>query len=982
MSEVIPRPEPSPAPQVGTLGFLDAVLPKSGGRVVGLRYASGAVKHLRFETNAEAAAAIDGAPDDAQVYYAPNSFGPHYEENGKTRLATRDNVAACRSLFADFDVSAEKDDCYADMTLAWADAARLGEVLGGLSPWIVNSGGGYHAYIVMDRDIDRAEWEALAVLKSRITRHFEMKTDRGVDTAPAHLLRPAGSMNRKYKPPVAVKVVRRGAEHSPEEVRATLTRRAAEVKAPEIAERGVRGNVPAHLREAVKTTGLTLHDESAEFDLGLMADGCPQMRRWIDEAGTNNRRAWRAGMGVALFCVDGEAKVRKVYMRHPIYGAGHSESNEKDMREWRAEGIGPTTCEEMDLATDCKKTCPHYANGKVPRFTSPIALGRIAPRPGDVVRARPRVQEPMPDAGERAEARAEAQTLASALAQGPAFPEPTPSGILPGPHSSPPVTRPVEPAPAPDPVQGAVRPQAAQSGPTPPAPVPPAGSSILIPGYDGSAVAFPTEPSTPGVAVDPQNRCFLEDDTSERSFAKGARFAGYAFRYDKFRDVVEVFSPATLDWHDRSKAVESRIHHHLNDVCVKEAPAAAARQGAPHVKAKFSLRVVNEILDGLPAEPQVAHDPVRDYCETFDGGTDEDIETLETLFTHWGAPDDSYTRYIAKALFVGLIDRALNPGEVIKVTPILVAPGDVGKSALVRRILPVELRKRYYREGLDLSKSSDDLTGSVRGKWLIELAEMKGSSKATSDKLKAWTGEGVHNARLRYDRDDRDFLNRTMLVGTANPEAKFIPEEVTAERRFPVIRLRYACVRDIDELMDEIRPALMRAAMRLWKEKAVRIDSVPSEHLPRLRDEAAPFRAEKGNMKVITEFLVDRYEELRTAPAGENPTENGWIDIGNKGATMSQIHDFLVVNRKTHLVSGMGAEQLDTMLRNSRHWIHADGSTPSRVRWIHKHCAALFWDDVKNGRAHHADVHDIEEARAKRTTPAAPPISDEEAEML
>ena len=80
----------------------------------------------------------------------------------------------------------------------------------------------------------------------------------------------------------------------------------------------------------------------------------------------------------------------------------------------------------------------------------------------------------------------------------------------------------------------------------------------------------------------------------------------------------------------------------------------------------------------------------------------------------WGVKGTPLNRFLQAAILVMLVERALNPGTVIKITPILVGETNWGKSAIIMRLIPPGYRE-YFKEGLGLNKSSDDLTASIRG---------------------------------------------------------------------------------------------------------------------------------------------------------------------------------------------------------------------------------------------------------------------------
>ena len=354
--------------------FLDLVLPSAGNRVISVRYPSGAFQHRHFGDNAQCAQAI--AVEDAQqnhVYLAPNSFGPPVwnptkgkDRTGGWSIALRSNVAACRSLYDDFDVGPEG---YPDKESAWEAALNLEQLLR-VQAWIVDSGGGYHFYIVMNRDMERSEWETLSHAKRRITRHFDFAVDKSVDMQAAHTLRPVGTLNRKYSPPHAVTLAKEGLVYDPGAVRDMLNHIALQNAAPYVP--GLREPLPprpAWLPDPGEIgnpfAGLGRRDHGPPSDPHAVAEKCAAVRALRDARGQVPEPHWRLALGVLKFCEDGERVAQEWSSGHPQYSA---EETRWKLESWNS---GPTTCDTMDAQIGCRAACPFAGHCK-----SPVQLGK------------------------------------------------------------------------------------------------------------------------------------------------------------------------------------------------------------------------------------------------------------------------------------------------------------------------------------------------------------------------------------------------------------------------------------------------------------------------------------------------------------------------------------------------------------------------------------------------------------------------------
>ena len=366
---------------MNVLKFLDSALPASGARVIGLVDETGKFRGFKaFASNAECAA--KGAAYDAMgwsVYLAPASFKGWYEDidaaSGRVRrrIKTRTNVLAHRSLVDDFDVGeggcATKQDAY-NAVLTQARAM-------GLKPWVVDSGGGYHVYTALDRDLAPQEWMELSILKRRITDHLGLSPDKSVDMDPSHTLRLPGSHNRKRSPHALVKVVHTGAVHRTESVKTVLESYIAQHGVPELAAKTRAGPAlpppPTHLVGTSAGWNGAADQQMPASDPEIVATECAAVRAFRDGSAPLPYPHWSRAVGLVKHCTDGEAKVHEWSARDPRYDRGETQALLDSLEH------GPTTCDAFDAVLGCKATCPHAT-----LVRSPIRLGEpedVTPAP-------------------------------------------------------------------------------------------------------------------------------------------------------------------------------------------------------------------------------------------------------------------------------------------------------------------------------------------------------------------------------------------------------------------------------------------------------------------------------------------------------------------------------------------------------------------------------------------------------------------------
>lgn len=122
-----------------------------------------------------------------------------------------DNVAGAYVFWGDIDVAPGKGaDGKGYETLDEAKAAlKKFRIEAGLPKptHVVESGGGLHAYWVLDAFVDRATWQAYATKLKAIAKHLGFLADPTRTADIASVLRIPGTLNHKYDPPLPVTLV-------------------------------------------------------------------------------------------------------------------------------------------------------------------------------------------------------------------------------------------------------------------------------------------------------------------------------------------------------------------------------------------------------------------------------------------------------------------------------------------------------------------------------------------------------------------------------------------------------------------------------------------------------------------------------------------------------------------------------------------------------------------------------------------------------
>lgn len=177
-----------------------------------------------------------------------------------------------------------------------------------------------------------------------------------------------------------------------------------------------------------------------------------------------------------------------------------------------------------------------------------------------------------------------------------------------------------------------------------------------------------------------------------------------------------------------------------------------------------------------------AYDPLKAILEgiVWDG-----TERAGTLLTRYlGVEPTPYSAAVERAFFCGGIARVYSPGCKFDYVLTLVGPGGLGKSTFARRLA---LCDRFFCDSVyDLGNVKT--TGeTLRGKWIVELAELTGISGRSLEAVKAGVTRQTDTFRVAYGKRSTDFPRRSVFIATTNTVG-FISEKSSGARRFlPVL---------------------------------------------------------------------------------------------------------------------------------------------------------------------------------------------------
>ena len=279
-----------------------------------------------------------------------------------------DDCLFVRSFFIDLDVGAEKD--YQSKGDAHTALYKLVGETGLPDPVVIDSGGGVHAYWIMDEDIPKDIWKPAAeIFKTICLEHIAI--DPVVTADAARIMRAPETFNHKFDPPEPTSVVSDEIHvYSWTEFKSFLYGDVDEIiQSPRSQEsEDILASVSKGIDEDTKAI-LKLDNFAKTFEVlaekSFEGTGCAQIVHILVNAKKLEEPLWHAGLSIAKFCDDGATAIHK--MSEDYTGYTYAKTEEK-----AATIPAPRTCEWfIDSYPSRCEGCQH--RGKI---TSPIVLGR------------------------------------------------------------------------------------------------------------------------------------------------------------------------------------------------------------------------------------------------------------------------------------------------------------------------------------------------------------------------------------------------------------------------------------------------------------------------------------------------------------------------------------------------------------------------------------------------------------------------------
>jgi putative DNA primase/helicase len=244
----------------------------------------------------------------------------------------------------------------------------------------------------------------------------------------------------------------------------------------------------------------------------------------------------------------------------------------------------------------------------------------------------------------------------------------------------------------------------------------------------------------------------------------------HTVKYNNFnQDVVQVgnLPEYPLNRSNHSFRVSERLWGDIQEVKVRY-----------YLEKNYNMEVSDKKVEDvvkLVADVNGFH-PVLDYLEGLEWDGKERVERM--CIDYLGCSDNAYVRAVSRKVMAAAVARVFDPG--CKFDYLLILEGMQGK----RKSTFIEVLARgWFTDTLGDIKNKDAVE-NMRGKWIIEAAELATVSVAEEEHKKAFFSRRTDRMREAYGRKSKDYPRQCIFIGSTNPDGSGYLKDITGNRRY------------------------------------------------------------------------------------------------------------------------------------------------------------------------------------------------------
>lgn len=226
--------------------------------------------------------------------------------------------------------------------------------------------------------------------------------------------------------------------------------------------------------------------------------------------------------------------------------------------------------------------------------------------------------------------------------------------------------------------------------------------------------------------------------------------------------------------------------------------------------------------------------------------------------------DTPYHRAVSYYIWSALAGRILAPGIKLDMVPVLVSEEGLRKSTFAEALAPT--REAFGL--LDMADKADDVSRKLRGKVVMEWAELKGLKGRDEESVKQFITQTHQEWIPKYKESAIVFARRCLIIGTSN-DLDFLPSYGKGRRWLPVQIRREADT----EFIAKHREQLYAEAVHLFRAQGIAWQGAHELSV----NERDVFREEDPLKQAIEKWLNSEETDLSkvwgdgtTGPAGSD----------------------------------------------------------------------------------------------------------------
>ena len=197
-----------------------------------------------------------------------------------------------------------------------------------------------------------------------------------------------------------------------------------------------------------------------------------------------------------------------------------------------------------------------------------------------------------------------------------------------------------------------------------------------------------------------------------------------------------------------------------------------------------------------------------------------------------GGEYDRYVRAVGRIMLIAAVRRVRHPGCKFDEMLVLASEKQGLNKSTVLAVLAV--RPDWFTDSIDLGAKDKEAIEQLDGKWIVEIAELRGHRRNDIDRIKAFLSRQCDRARLAFGRLPTERPRACVFFSSTN-DVKFLKDRTGNRRYWPVLDVEFdveALERDRDQLWAEAAEAEAQGeSIRLPQELWAVAETVQNESL-------------------------------------------------------------------------------------------------------------------------------------------------------